>query len=164
MDNLRIRMASRDDVGTIRHIAEKIWPEAYGKILSSGQIRYMLGLMYSEDALLGQMENEHVFLLLENTEQSFGFASFHQVDNEIFRLNKLYLDISLHGLGWGKTMLEDVVTRAREKGGRVLELNVNKYNPAKRFYEGRGFIVFREEVIEIGGGFVMDDFVMRRTI
>jgi ribosomal protein S18 acetylase RimI-like enzyme len=41
-----------------------------------------------------------------------------------------------------------------------LELNVNKYNPALGFYKKLGFSVISEEVIEIGEGYVMDDYIM----
>jgi ribosomal protein S18 acetylase RimI-like enzyme len=43
-------------------------------------------------------------------------------------------------------------------------LNVNKRNIAIRFYESIGFAITNEEVIDIGNGFVMDDFVMEKTI
>ena len=39
-------------------------------------------------------------------------------------------------------------------------LNVNKYNTAKLFYEKLGFKITKEEVIDIGNDYVMDDFVM----
>jgi hypothetical protein len=39
-------------------------------------------------------------------------------------------------------------------------LNVNKYNKAKFFYEKLGFTITKEEVIDIGNDYVMDDYVM----
>ena len=45
-----------------------------------------------------------------------------------------------------------------------MELNVNRFNPAKRFYERHGFQVVRDEVIAIGNGYVMDDHVMQRAL
>jgi ribosomal protein S18 acetylase RimI-like enzyme len=45
-----------------------------------------------------------------------------------------------------------------------MELNVNKRNKAIAFYEHQGFRIVREEVIDIGHGYVMDDHVMARQI
>jgi hypothetical protein len=39
-------------------------------------------------------------------------------------------------------------------------LNVNKHNRATDFYLANGFLQVGEEVIDIGGGYVMDDYIM----
>jgi len=46
----------------------------------------------------------------------------------------------------------------------MVELNVNRFNNARWFYEKIGFRVVRDEVIDIGQGFVMDDHVMELPI
>jgi len=43
-------------------------------------------------------------------------------------------------------------------------LNVNRFNNAKYFYEKLGFIIVLEEKIEIGNGYIMDDFQMKLYI
>jgi ribosomal protein S18 acetylase RimI-like enzyme len=45
-----------------------------------------------------------------------------------------------------------------------LFLNVNKYNSAIQFYHKIGFEIAKEEVIDIGNGFVMDDYVMEKQL
>jgi diamine N-acetyltransferase len=44
----------------------------------------------------------------------------------------------------------------------ILDLNVNRHNPAKSFYEKIGFTVLREEDVPIGP-YWMNDYVMRFT-
>jgi diamine N-acetyltransferase len=46
----------------------------------------------------------------------------------------------------------------------TLVLNVNKFNIAFDFYKKNGFGVTNEIVIEIGNGYVMDDFEIERII
>jgi ribosomal protein S18 acetylase RimI-like enzyme len=46
----------------------------------------------------------------------------------------------------------------------MIFLNVNKNNEARFFYEKLGFSLVKEEVIAIGQGYVMDDYVMEITI
>jgi hypothetical protein len=43
-------------------------------------------------------------------------------------------------------------------------LNVNKYNSAQDFYKKLGFCIDYEEVIDIGNGYVMDDYVMEKEL
>ena len=49
-------------------------------------------------------------------------------------------------------------------GGTELELNVNKYNSAIAFYKKKNFRIIKEELIDIGEGYVMDDYVMRKAL
>jgi ribosomal protein S18 acetylase RimI-like enzyme len=69
-----------------------------------------------------------------------------------------------HGTGAGAALLNEVESEARAQRCASIELNVNKYNPARLFYEKKGFSIMREEVIDIGSGYVMDDYVMHKTI
>ena len=81
------------------------------------------------------------------------------------KLGQLYVLASHRGLGLGKFMLGHVESRARELGCRSLWLQVNKRNTgAVGFYTAAGFEVVREAVFEIGGGFVMDDYVMAKRV
>jgi hypothetical protein len=40
-------------------------------------------------------------------------------------------------------------------------LQVNKTNPAFHFYQKKGMYIEEEAIIDIGNGFVMDDYIMR---
>ena len=53
------------------------------------------------------------------------------------------------------TFIEEL---ARERGLNRLWLTVNKGNPAVTAYQRMGFQIAASIVIDIGGGFVMDDF------
>lgn len=162
MANPTIRLANIEDVPLIEHLANEIWPLVYDYMISSEQIHFMLNKMYSPEALTEQMQIlNHKFIILQTTERSFGFASFHHIDAQTFRLNKLYLHPSQQGKGWGKLLLNHVVEEAKHHGAKTLELNVNKNNTSIAFYKANGFGIEKEEVIDIGNGFVMDDYVMR---
>ncbi|MBX2973245.1 MAG: GNAT family N-acetyltransferase [Flavobacteriales bacterium] len=150
----------------IRAIALETWPVAYGSILSPQQLSYMLGLMYSEAALRGQMTEGHRFVLLLHAGRATGFAGYEQRygGRRCTRLHKLYVLPSEQGTGAGRALLEHVAAEAANAGDITMELNVNRFNKARMFYEKHGFRVVRDEVIDIGHGFVMDDHVMERAI
>lgn len=155
-----IREAKQEDIPHIRSLAFAIWPETYSSIISSEQIDYMLEMMYSEAALQKQMEEGCVFLLAENQNTLVGFAAYQRLSSEEFKLHKLYVLPSQHGKGTGRALVDQVIDAVKKQGGKKIILQVNKNNPAKTFYDRLGFIVREEVVLDIGNGFVMDDFVM----
>ena len=166
MAQYTIRPACPDDIRTIQDIAHATWPVAYAAIITPAQIAYMLDLMYSEAALLDQLQVKgHRFLLAEQDGKPIGFAGFeHHYRTGRSRLHKLYVLPDVKGTGVGHALLEAVLMEAMKAGDSAVELNVNKHNPAKDFYTRHGFTIERDEVIDIGHGFVMDDHVMVRNL
>lgn len=164
---MTIRAATPDDITAIRTIAHAAWPVAYGAILSPAQLAYMLERMYSVAALTEQMTGKkHAFLLAEEQGTAVGFASFsvHHEGRPLTRLHKLYLLPGHKGTGAGKALLEHVAEAGRAAGDGTLQLNVNRHNPSVGFYRHQGFTAVREEVLDIGSGYVMDDLVMERPL
>ena len=46
VETIQIQPAAYEDLAVISRLAGMIWPDAYRKILSEGQIEYMLTMMY----------------------------------------------------------------------------------------------------------------------
>ena len=54
---------------------------------------------------------------------------------------------------------------ALSRTAKEVRLQVNKANVrAQRAYERFGFVRIEEAVFDIGGGFVMDDYIMARSV
>jgi ribosomal protein S18 acetylase RimI-like enzyme len=159
-----IRKAGIDQIETIRSLSREIWMEVYPSIISVEQIEYMLDLIYSVDALKHQIQEQgHAFILLTENDTPIGYASYSKkepITNGLFRLHKFYLQPAYHGKGLGKGMLNEIIKDVISQSGNSLELNVNKYNPTLGFYKKNGFSIISEEVIDIGNGYVMDDYIM----
>jgi len=164
--SLSIRSAGIEDVKTIGFLAHKIWPATYKEILSAEQREYMMKLIYSTASITRQIqEQKHSFLILEDDEAPVGFASYSLLpDQKVYKLHKIYVLPHLQGRGLGKLMIDFIVDRIRSSGGAALQLNVNRYNQARRFYEKLGFRMIREEDIDIGQGYFMNDYVMELPI
>lgn len=161
-----IRTATVNDVETIRQIADKTWWVTYSPILKEAQIEYMLREIYSAEKISRQIaENLHTFLLLEEEGCTVAFAAYspREEDPEIYKLHKLYCLPETQGKGYGKVLINEVAQKTIEAGKTVLELNVNKYNNAKLFYEKMGFVIAYEEDIPIGD-YWMNDYVMRKEL
>lgn len=162
---LVIRTADQDDIATIGYLAHQIWPASYQDILAPEQLDYMLELFYSPDALEQQiMQLHHRFIIAEIDLEEVGFASYSPVNSATWKLHKLYVLPGLQGKGIGRALVDMVEEEVRTHNGAHLILNVNKQNKAIRFYESLGYKMEKEETINIGHGFFMDDYVMGKNV
>ncbi len=158
---ISIQAANTLSIPVIKELAYHIWPSTYAPILPPGQLDYMLNLIYSEASLQKQMEQGHQFILIYNKEEAVGFAAYSPKENPaIFKLHKLYVLQNQQGIGIGKIAIGYVCNAIKNKGATHLELNVNRDNKALQFYKKNGFVIIREEDIDIGGGYFMNDYVL----
>ncbi|WP_439880051.1 GNAT family N-acetyltransferase [Pontibacter sp. MBLB2868] len=164
-DQTTIHKAAATDIPVIKQLAEATWEPTYRSILSREQIDYMFGVIYTEKALQKQMQEGQVFLLLQENSRPVGFAAYSLKDEteRVYKLNKIYLLPEKQGKGYGKLLLHAVEEEVKAHGAGKLDLNVNRYNKAKQFYEGCGYYVHQEEDIAIGP-YWMNDFVMRKEL
>jgi len=164
---ITISKATITDIPIIQEIAYKTWPVAYGQILSTAQLDYMLEMMYSSETLNENITNKgHLFLLAKGSSSCLGFASCEHryLDKNTTRLHKLYLLPEAQGKGIGKLLLDEVIFLAKENHSEKLSLNVNKFNKAFIFYKKMGFEIVAEEDLEIGNGYLMEDYKMELKI
>jgi GNAT superfamily N-acetyltransferase len=161
-----ISEATVEDFETIREIAYTAWPVTYGEILSKAQLDYMLEKMYSDAALLDNLNRGHHFMLAKEDSVCLGFASFehHYLNQKCTRLHKIYLLPESQGKGLGKMLLERIVALAKENHSNRISLNVNRFNKAFAFYKKMGFEVVAEEDLAIGNGYLMEDYKMEKKI
>lgn len=161
---LTLRRAFEKDIPLIRDLSMKVWPQTYATILSADQIDYMLEMMYSERSLASQMKEKHEFLIVSDGNEPVGFASYSLIEPGIYKLHKIYILPALQGKGAGKYVIRELLRAIARRGGKSLQLNVNRNNKAKDFYAKLGFTVIREEDIDIGNGYFMNDYVMEFVI
>lgn len=147
-------------------MARSTWPAAYGGIISAEQIGYMLDKMYNKGELLSQFQAGHYFLIAEEDDKDLGFAGFSVTDskNGVYKLHKLYVLSETHGMGVGKLLINEVVDLIRAAGGKFLQLNVNRNNKATEFYKKAGFSIKETVDLDIGNGFLMNDYVMEMPV
>ena len=159
-----IRKATADDIPVIRAMADVVFRQTYREILSPEQMDYMMDWMYSEESLHRQMLEEGIVFFLD---EGRGYASVRQDGQtsdgrERFHLEKLYVMPDCQGCGLGRRLFETAAgyVRSLSSGHPRLELNVNRNNPAVRFYEHIGMYPDRSGDFPIGKGFYMNDYIM----
>ena len=161
---LKIRKATSKDIPLIRELTFKVWPQTYAAIISREQIGYMLEMMYSEASLLKQMNEGCQFIIAYDNNEPVGFASCQETEPSLFKLHKIYVLNSQQGKGTGKFMIEHLLNDIRQKGGSALQLQVNRHNKARNFYEKLGFVTIQEADFDIGNGYFMNDYVMEKKL
>lgn len=163
---ITISQATSKDIPIIQEIAHKTWPITYGSILSKAQLDYMLDLMYSDASLLEQLKTKPLFFLAYEDDVCLGFTSCENnyLNKNVTRLHKIYILPEAQGKGVGKLLIEKVIALAKENQSEVISLNVNKFNKAVSFYKKIGFEIVAEEDLDIGNGYLMEDYKMELKI
>lgn len=160
---IKIKPASFEDANVIHQLAHQIYFPTYRDILSQDQMEFMLIKSYSVEALKRSMIEEQTFYLASKEDQALGFMSISEKDNQILRIEKLYLLPEYQGQGLGKKFIEFAKTLAISFDKSIIELNVNRGNKAFFFYKKMGFITLCEVDIPYYG-YVLDDFVMQLKV
>ena len=97
---------------------------------------------------------------MEDEGRAFGYCGVQPRDGRLF-LSKVYLLHEARGQGRFRQMLEYLRGLCREVGARTIWLTVNRRNErAIGAYRRAGFREVRAQVTDIGGGYVMDDYIM----
>jgi GNAT superfamily N-acetyltransferase len=159
---ITIELAEQTDIRSISNMAHSIWPDAYGEILSKDQIDFMLEKSYTVEGLAEGMVNGQFFYILKEDGIGKGFIALKTFGDKL-RIEKLYLMPNVQGKGFGKSLIDFAIEKAKTKGKDILELNVNRNNPAYHFYLKQGFQVI--ETIDIPYyDYVLNDYVMQLAI
>lgn len=165
--DLDIDAGTGDDIALVARLAGTIWRAHYPGIISAAQIDYMLARGYAPEALAKFLRAPGAGLAIARERgEAIGFAAWHRSDEPATtKLDKLYVLPARHGRGVGRALIARVEAAARDDGARTLILNVNKRNTrAIDAYRACGFATRDDVVVDIGGGFVMDDYVMAKAL
>ncbi len=163
---IEVRKVLAVDYETIHNLANRTWYATYLSILSQEQLEYMLEMMYRQAAFTEQLSvKNHHFLLAAEGGTPLGFASYELNHlSETARIHKLYVVPEAQGKGVGRKLLSIIENEAIKNSNDKIILNVNRFNKAVNFYLRTGFVKIGEEDIDIGNGYLMEDFVMRKEI
>ncbi len=160
-----IRVSTFEQIEMAAELAEEIWSEHYTPIIGAEQVRYMLENFQSAKAITQQIDSGswgYFLIYLEAT--AIGYFAF-QVKLEQLFLSKLYLRKSHRGKGYSRKVMKFLENIAVANCLPKISLTVNKNNlSAIAVYEKMGFTKICPTVADIGGGFVMDDFLMEKCL
>jgi diamine N-acetyltransferase len=160
---IQIRAAIKEDAKQLEQIANVIWREHYEPIIGLKQVEYMLDKFQSEKAISEQIEDGVGYFIVSKSDQPIGYFSIIEREKSLF-ISKFYLESNNRGQGIAHLMLSKVYQLALDSNISQLDLTVNKYNPAYNAYLKLGFENIDSVQVDIGGGYIMDDYVMIKKI
>jgi GNAT superfamily N-acetyltransferase len=158
-----IKPITYKDLEIVSALAYKIWPVVYKEMISQDQISYMLNWMYARETLQHAHISGDFFYSYYHEEEAVGFIHLHPNQNTM-KLQKIYILPEYQKLGIGKIFIGFCERLCRDKRFEELELQVNRENSAVNFYLKNGFTIIKEEDFDIGNGFLMNDFIMKKKI
>lgn len=156
---------TKEQVRDVAYLADNIWHEYYSSILNKDQIDYMIDQFQSESAITEQIEkNRYHYFLLKNLGGIAGYFAY-QIEKDKLFLSKFYIDKKYRGRGYARQVLDFMENTCRENKLNKIWLTVNKYNKSSiKAYESLGFETKKAQISDIGLGYVMDDYVMEKSI
>ncbi len=160
-----IDILSHEQISLAARLADEIWRECYGDILSREQLDYMLLHLQSEEAIEKQIQHQgYHYYLLQEENQLLGYLGLQAEAGKLY-LSKFYLLPRFRGQGYAPRVMAFVQAQASALGCHCYWLTVNKQNArAIAAYKKAGMSLLRQQVVDIGGGFVMDDFVFEKSL
>ena len=154
------------DVEAVAALAREIWQAHYPGIISTAQIEYMLAQRYDPAVIRAELAQAGVwwFVLRRNGEIA-AYMALQKEGAAALKIDKLYVRPDLQRRGCGGRLVARAEALARREVCSELELAVNRGNAnAIAAYRKHGFTVREAVVKDIGGGFVMDDYVMVKKV
>lgn len=159
-----ITLATPNDYKEIADLGFIIWNEHYTPIIGSEQVAYMLDKFQSEKAIQQQVKEGFEYYLITFETVPVGYICVKKKRDTLF-LSKIYVLSDYRGKKIGKTAMQFVERRANTLHCNSIELTVNKYNVNSiKAYEKLGFKTVEALVMDIGNGFVMDDYRMVKNL
>jgi len=162
-----VPVVSKEQISAVAAIATEIWHEHFISILTLGQIDYMVEKFQSVPAMTDQVKNQgyqYSMIMLNGT--IIGYCGIREEEEEksLF-LSKLYIHKEYRGHGYASSAFQFMIDLCKKKGYQKIWLTVNRFNDNTiKVYEKKGFIKMRTQIADIGNGFVMDDYIMEKTI
>lgn len=152
------------DLQLIEQLAAVIWEEHYTPIIGADQVRYMLDRFQSTAAMQMQVTEGYEYFILRETKEPVGYLAYEKRGPDLF-LSKIYVLREHRGKKIGKRAMDFVESRARAMGCSRISLTVNKNNDKSLLaYKSMGFLQEGAAVMEIGNGFVMDDYLLYKPL
>jgi ribosomal protein S18 acetylase RimI-like enzyme len=152
------------DFQQIARLGEIIWTEHYTPIIGPDQVTYMLDKFQSVSAIKKQIHEGTEYYIIKHQKTMVGYLSFYKKEDALF-LSKLYVLGTERGKGIGKAAMLFLENKRVEIACKSIGLTVNKYNTNSiKAYEKMGFEKIDSVVMDIGNGYVMDDYVMKKEV
>lgn len=162
-----IPVTTDEDIKNLAETASEIWHEYWPCVLSDEQIDYMVENFQSVPAIKNDIEkNDYEYWFLEADGTVVGYTGGRvEAETDRFFISKIYLYAADRGKGYASQTIGFYESLCEERGLHAMYLTVNRNNELGiRAYLAKGFETIETKVVDIGHGFVMDDYIMEKSL
>ena len=165
MDPFQMQLVSTEqDIQEVAALAKEIWEDHFTSLLGPQQVAYMVEKFQSYSALKEQLAEGYLYYKLLYQDQTVGYTGVHPENGRLF-LSKLYIRREFRGQGLASQVFRFLLTLCKEQGLSAIWLTCNKHNKSSlAVYNHLGFTVIDSQEADIGGGFVMDDYILQYSL
>lgn len=166
MNEVKILETKTDsEILDIATLANEIWHQHFIPIIGEAQVDYMVEKFQSYPAISRQIKEEGYEYFRIYLDAAFaGYIGVHAEENALF-LSKLYIKKSCRGNHLATHAIQFLTKLCKNRNLNKIWLTCNKYNAdTLAVYDHLGFIITREQVADIGNGFVMDDYILELNV
>lgn len=130
-----------------------VWLETYGNILPKDQLEYLIEKYFSKDGVQTYRNLGYEYRKIDDV----GVLVYVDRGDYTY-MDKLYLAPSGRGKGYPKLVFDYLLSL-----GKDVVLNANQKNErAVKCYLKNGFVIEKEELVDLGNGMFNPDYVMRK--
>lgn len=160
-----VKVETPQQIEIVERIAQIVWTEHYDGKLDNGQIKYMLRKFQSFEAILASIKSGgYEYYLFYKNGTPFGYMGIKTEADKLF-LSKLYITKEYRGCGYSKKAFNFLTDYCKDNNLKSIWLTCNKNNHGSlKVYEKEGFKLVKEKVVDIGHGYVMDDYVLEKDV
>ena len=160
-----LKVDNDHQIKEVAELAEIIWHEHFTPIIGEAQVAYMLDKFQSEHALSDMLQNQNYrYFFFEANGKKIGYIGIQPRENILF-LSKIYLLKEHRGKGYARIGINFLTQLCQKEGYEKIQLTCNRHNlNSVAAYQKMGFVSVYEQDADIGNGFVMNDYVMEKTV
>ncbi len=147
------------EIERLASLAREIWTQHYTPVIGANQVDYMLRHFHGPEQISAQLAEGTLYFWLQVDGKEVGYMALDPVPDPAY-LSKFYLLETLRGKGLARRGLDYLCSLVP---GKDLQLTVHKHNvDSIAAYQALGFVIEKPIITDIGNGFVMDDYQMRK--
>lgn len=178
-----VPVETESQIEDLAQLAGEIWREYWPDRIGEAQTEYMVEQFQSLPAIQkGVAEQGYRYWFVVDDELTandtqgearYGAADwapivgytggYTEAETNRFFISKIYLIAGTRGKGYCSKTIAFYDKLCAAEGLSAMYLTVNKYNEmGTRAYLAKGFEIIESTEADIGGGFVMDDYIMEK--
>ena len=154
------------ELSALAALAQELWHDTYDPLLPNGQVDYMIEKYQSVPVLEKAVREEgYRYYLAWDGGTLAGYCGVKpETDKRALFLSKIYVGLPYRRQGLARMFVNRALQDYAAFGLTYAYLTVNKENTrAIQSYKALGFETHDAVVTDIGGGYVMDDYIMQRA-